>query len=88
MKKEDVKKLFQDENFLKELNEVNSMETLQRFLSQKGIEMSISDIDVAIKKGSQTELSEEELKNISGGAVWKWIKFAWDCFMFNPLDVY
>lgn len=88
MKKDEVKKLFQDENFLKELNKVDSMESLQRFLSSKGIEMTLEDMDKAIQKGTQTELTEEELKNISGGAVWKYIEWAWKCFMFCPLEVY
>lgn len=88
MKKDELKKLFGEERFLAELNKVDSMETLRSFLSSNGIEMSISEMETAIKKGANTELTEDELKDISGGGVFKWIKFAWDCFMFNPLDVY
>ena len=88
MKKEEVKKLFQDEKFLAELYKVNSMEMLQRLLADNGIKMSIADMENAINKGANTELTEDELGNISGGVVFKWLKFAWDCFMFNPLDVY
>lgn len=88
MKKEEVKKLFQSEKFLAELNKVDSMETLQQLLANNGIQMSIADMEAAVKQGVNTELTEDELKDISGGMVFKWIKFAWDCFMFNPLDVY
>lgn len=88
MEKEAVKKLFNNENFLAELNKVDSMESLKRFLSSRGVEMSTEDIDKAVKRGTQTELTEEDLKDISGGNILKWAKFAWDCFMFCPLDVY
>lgn len=89
MKKEEVKKLFQNEKFLKELHEVDSMEMLQKLLADNGVKMSITEMEAAIKKGEQTELTEKELEDISGGLVWgNLLKFAWDCFMFNPLDVY
>lgn len=88
MKKEEVKTLFQDERFLAALNKVDSMEELQRLLSDNGVEMSITEMENAIKNGTNTELTEDELRNIFGGVIFKWLKFAWDCFMFNPLDVY
>jgi hypothetical protein len=88
MKKEDVKKLFQDESFLAELNKVDSMESLREFLLLKGIKMSMDDIDTAIRSGAQVELDEDDLKDISGGMVLNWVKIAWDCFMFTPMDVY
>lgn len=88
MKMEEVKKLFQNEKFLAELNKVDSMEDLQRLLADNGVKMSIVEMETAIKNGSNTELTEEELGNISGGVIFKWLKFAWDCFMFNPLEVH
>ena len=88
MKKEEVKTLFQNERFLAALNKVDSMEELQRLLSDNGVEMSITEMENAIKNGTNTELTEDELRNIFGGVIFKWLKFAWDCFMFNPLDVY
>ena len=88
MKKEEVKTLFQNERFLATLNKVDSMEELQRLLSDNGVEMSITEMENAIKNGTNTELTEDELRNIFGGVIFKWLKFAWDCFMFNPLDVY
>ena len=88
MKKEEVKTLFQNERFLATLNKVDSMEELQRLLSDNGVEMSITEMENAIKNGTNTELTEDELRNIFGGVIFKWRKFAWDCVMFNPLDVY
>lgn len=88
MKKEEAKKLFQNEKFLKELHEVDSMEMLQKLLADNGVKMSIAEMETAIKSGSNKELTEEELKNINGGSIFKWLKVAWDCFMFSPLDVY
>lgn len=89
MNKTEVKKLFEDENFLSELYKVDSMESLQEFLVSKGVNLSMSDINRAVTSGAQTELTEAELQNVAAGAnVLKWIKFAWDCFMFNPLNVY
>lgn len=88
MKKEEIKKLFQNEKFLAALNKVDSMETLQQLLADNGVNMSITQMENAIKKSADTELTEDELGNISGGVVFKWLKFAWDCFMFNPMDVY
>ena len=88
MRKEEVKILFQNEKFLTALNKVDSMEELQRLLADNGVKMSITEMENAIKKGANTELTEDELGNISGGVIFQWLKFAWDCFMFNPLDVY
>jgi len=90
MKREEVKKLFQSESFMVALNKVNSMESLQDLLFANGVKMSLEDMDKAIKKGASTELSESELSYVAGGSplIFKWIKFAWDCFMFNPTDVY
>ena len=88
MKKEEVKTLFQNEKFLTAINKVDSMEELQMLLADNGVKMSITEMENAIKKGANTELTEDELKDVSGGAIFKWLKFAWDCFMFNPLDVY
>lgn len=87
MKKEEVKRLFDDENFMAGLNKVDSMEALQKFLLVKGVMMNLDDMDVAVRKGAQAELTEDELRYVSGGVASKWIKIAWDCLLYSDSHI-
>lgn len=87
MTKEEVKKLFHSEKFLKDLEKVNSMTSLQGLLANHGINMNMSDMDKAIEKGAGREMSEEELGCVAGGFAFTWFRFAWDCFMYNATKI-
>ena len=84
MKKEELKKLFKDDAFTEKLKEVDSIEKLQIFLAEYNLNMSIEEMNKAIKSGS--ELSESELKDITGGGLVSWISFAWKCFTWGMIE--
>lgn len=77
MNKEELKKLFGEESFKERLRSIDSVEALREFLASNNINISISDINSAIK--SDEKLSEKDLKNISGGQAGSWIDIAWKC---------
>lgn len=65
--------LLQDKSFLEKLVSLETDAEVQSFLAENGIELSITQIitiknGIAAKLGENEELSEDELKNISGGA--------------------
>ena len=65
--------LLQDKSFLEKLVSLETDAEVQAFLAENGIELSITQIitiknGIAAKLGENEELSEDELKNISGGA--------------------
>lgn len=84
MKKEELKKLFSSEKFIEKLKEVDSIEKLQMFLAENNLNMTISDINKAIK--SNVELGEKDLKEINGGAWSSWLDFACKCFNCNMIE--
>lgn len=84
MKKEELKKLFSSESFIKKLQEVESFEDLQRFLAEHNLNMSLDEINKAVK--SDAELDENELKDINGGALLSWMRFAWLCFTWGMIE--
>lgn len=65
--------LLQDKSFLEKLVSLETDGEVQAFLAENGIELSITQIitiknGIAAKLGEKEELSEDELKSISGGA--------------------
>lgn len=65
--------LLQDKSFLEKLVSLETDAEVQAFLAENGIELSITQIitiknGIAAKLGENEELSEDELKSISGGA--------------------
>lgn len=65
--------LLQDKSFLEKLVSLETDAEVQAFLAENGIELSITQIitiknGIAAKLGEKEELSEDELKSISGGA--------------------
>ena len=70
MNEEQLKKLFSDDAFVASILEMETAEEVQKSLADKGLELSLDEIAI-IKNtlnSEETELSEDELKNISGGA--------------------
>lgn len=84
MKKEELKKLFSSESFIEKLQAVESFEDLQRFLAEHNLKMSLDEINKAVK--SNTELDENELKDITGGGLISWVRFAWKCFTWGMIE--
>lgn len=72
MNKEELKKLFDNEKFIEGLRKVDSVESLQNFLAENNLTVSIDEINNTIRENS--ELPEKELKDITGGAKSYWIK--------------
>lgn len=70
MNKEELKKLFDNEKFIERLRKVDSVESLQYFLAENNLIVSIEEINNTIKENS--ELPEKDLKEITGGAKSYW----------------
>lgn len=85
MNEDELKKLFSREDFIEELRTVDSVETLQAFLDKHNLKMSIEEINDVMK--SNQEMSENELREITGGKAISWVKFAWKCFTWNMIEV-
>ena len=77
MNEERIKEVFADEEFVKELLSKETPEEAQALLAEKDIDISVEDLvnakDIVVSKlqqkenGESAELTEEELKDISGG---------------------
>ena len=78
MNEERIKEVFSDEEFVKELFNKETPEEAQALLAEKEIDMSIDELvklkDLvaaklqAAENGESTELTEEDLADIAGGA--------------------
>lgn len=69
MNEEQLKKLFSDDAFMASILEMETAEEVQKSLADKGLELSLDEIAI-IKNtlnSEETELSEDDLKAISGG---------------------
>ena len=84
MTKDELKKLFNNEEFIEKLKNVDSLEGLQKFLAEHNLNMSMEEINKAIK--SDAELNEKELGDITGGGIWGYMSFAWKCFTWNMIE--
>ena len=71
MNEEKIKEVFSDKDFVESLLELETAEEVQSAISKKGIDLSISDIEVlrAQLVNNGEELSEEDLENVAGGFV-------------------
>ena len=77
MNEERIKKVFSDEEFVKELFSKETPEEAQALLAEKEIDMSIDELvklkDIvaaklqAAENGESTELTEEDLADVAGG---------------------
>ncbi len=64
-----IKEIFSDEVFVESLANMETAEDVQATLAEKGIELTVADINalrVQLSNGEE-ELSEEDLENVSGG---------------------
>lgn len=78
MNEERIKEIFADEEFVKELFSKETPEEAQAMLAEKEINMSIDELvkikDLVVAKlqaaenGESTELTEEDLADVAGGA--------------------
>ena len=72
-KYETVVKLLEDDMFSQKISEIDTIEGIQDVFAEEGINLSAEEINemvVAIKALSkESELSESDLENISGGKI-------------------
>lgn len=69
-----VKELFADKEFVEKILELESAEEVQAALKEKGLELTVEEInqikEQLIKSGeSGEEVSDEELEQVAGGVV-------------------
>lgn len=77
MNEQKIKELFSDEQFVKELLDLETPEEVQAVLADNDVDFSIEDIiklkELLIKKEAD-ELSDEELEEVAGGNILRRIK--------------
>ena len=66
MTKQEFAKLFKDSALAEGLKKCASAEEVQKFLKEKGIDVSIDDLNKI--RGEFTALSEDQLDKVSGGS--------------------
>ena len=75
---EKIAETFKDEEFAKRIIKIKEKEELIKAFAEKGLELSVEEVDELIQKGKEAissgefdritkAISEDELKNISGG---------------------
>ena len=64
-----LQEVFSDEAFVTSLLEMDDSNDVQKALSDKGIKLSITEIDLIRNQlaGTDEELNEDELENVAGG---------------------
>jgi len=65
-----IKEVFRDEEYVKELLNLETAEEVQASLKEKGIEMTIDEImkiKNMLEKSEDEELSDEDLEKVGGG---------------------
>jgi ATP-dependent RNA circularization protein (DNA/RNA ligase family) len=84
---EKLNELLQDESIVRELVAKENAEDVQKFLADKGVEVSIEDIN-AIRDGvlarveNNDEMSDDQLEQVAGGGGYgDVIKFGVDCIV-------
>ena len=77
MDKEKLTEIFSDKEFVKSFFEPKNEEEVQKVLKEKGIDLSLQEIqkmrEMLIQK-KNGELSDEELEAVSGGGLLEWLK--------------
>ena len=66
-----IKEVFSDEAFVKSLLNMECAEEVQTAIAEKGIELTVADIEMlrGLLAHTGEEISEEELENVAGGFV-------------------
>lgn len=70
MKEEKLKELFSDEAFVNSIMDMENAEDVQKALADKGLELSLDEIN-AIQRalsGEEGELDEDQLAEVAGGS--------------------
>ena len=64
-----IKEIFSDQTFVESLMEMENAEDVQAAIADKGIELTLNDIEALRTQLSNTseELSEDDLENVAGG---------------------
>lgn len=64
-----IKEIFSDQAFVESLMEMENAEDVQAAIADKGIELTLNDIEALRAQLSNTseELSEDDLENVAGG---------------------
>lgn len=63
-----IKEVFSDEAFVKTLLEMDNAEDVQKAVSEKGIDLSLEEINtIQSTLASGEELNEDQLENVAGG---------------------
>ena len=81
VKIEKIAETFKDEEFAKRIIKIKGKEELIKAFAEKGLELSVEEVNELIQKGKEAisndefskikkALSEDELENIAGGNVW------------------
>jgi predicted ribosomally synthesized peptide with nif11-like leader len=67
---EQIQKIFSDEAFVAALLEMETPEDVQKAIADKGLELSLEDINTIKNSLSseEGELSEDDLENVAGGS--------------------
>lgn len=77
MDKEKLTEIFSNKEFVKSFFEPKNEEEVQKVLKEKGIDLSLQEIqkmrEMLIQK-KNGELSDEELEAVSGGGLLEWLK--------------
>lgn len=71
MTEQKIKEIFSDEEFVASLMNMESPEDVQKALAEKGLELSVEEIE-KIRQAAmdqEGELSEEALEGVAGGSV-------------------
>ena len=72
MDEQKVKEVFSDEAFVKELVELDTPEEVQARLKEKGVDVSVEEIEQiakALQSQAEGELDEDALEDVAGGII-------------------
>lgn len=69
MSEEQIKELFSDETFVASILEMETPEEVQKALSERGLDLSLEEINTIQNSLSneEEELSEDQLEEVAGG---------------------
>lgn len=71
MNEQKIKEVFSDQAFVESMLEMETAEDVQKALAEKGLDLSLAEIQ-SIKnslENTEGELSEESLENVAGGSI-------------------
>ncbi len=75
-----IEELMKDEAFAAQIDVAENMEAIARAFNEKGIHVSVAELETVMKEDETGELDENSLENVAGGGlvtaylIWKYIK--------------